>query len=1078
MVKSQQDVQTDFYEDINKKLNLATPNASSFEEYTFNKLNHYSGSTGNSIPIYEINSGRIKYPINLNYFLGGIKVNTSSSDVGLGWSLSGAYITRTINDILDTDESIYERDTQQYINFDYQNGPVGMWFTPLLNSQDKPGYIGYQTRKLYNKKQSQYYKVDKFPDMFNVSLPDDKLNFYFPDNFSNAVKLTNNNSKITPYVGYKPLVYSMYQGLNVGRGVKEFLKFDITDNKGIIYTFEKVDYSQNIAFQYNASSDNPNCSQNSTPTNYADIVKTEADSWNHPKAVVWYITKIKDPSSNEEINFEYETYTTESSHNTSFTTLLNNNRPYYRSESRIYKSSYSQNDLSCKLPKNGYCQRSPVVRTYVRLIEGNRLKKITFRSGSVSFEYNHNRQDFTNGKAITAIKVKNTFDKVTKQFNFNYSYFNSLPYRNEFSKRLKLVSVEEVGKPLYTFEYFENNNLPQIGSFNQDVFGYSNTSEDIDHPEVSNPNRAKYYFYPNQKEYSLLPYNITGLQKFDLGGVIDKQPNEYAKTWSLKKINYPTGGYKSYELETNTFQLFGQTLNGSGIRVKSQTIFDPLNSNAPMRTINYNYNNDNGQSSGLLHNVPFVGYPLKKFYESSYGGVNGDDESIIVSDASVFSGLTNLHTYFFLDTNPNINSGLIETNSIGYSKVDEIEGTHKTQYQFINEESKNELKRRYKRPAGVSPYTDYFTGYGMSTSCMSMWLHINSGLGSIEGTLNKDFARGVPKEINYFNANTLLKKEKFEYINYFNKDTAPSQISGQHFYYNKIDDADFTSTQNTTYDNVEVMYFDKIFLTQNNYLKKHEVIDYAANGQTGSVEKYNYLNNATGKNPNLTEVITEYSSGDAVNNTYEYASDQMSNLINANMLGIPLKSIRSKNSVTERSKVTTYENLLPKNIIEYNILDSSVIEGVYYDLYDDKGNLLQYHTKAGVPTTLIYGYNQSYPIAKIEGISYTDLASILGFSNTNNGYTSLQIVSASNADSNDNYETQTLIPLMDTFRNNPLLKDRLITMYTFDPLVGMTNVIPPSGIKEKYMYDSSNRLEKIIDANGNILKEYKYNYKQ
>ncbi|MDO5614813.1 MAG: hypothetical protein Q4G16_01390 [Cruoricaptor ignavus] len=33
-------------------------------------------------------------------------------------------------------------------------------------------------------------------------------------------------------------------------------------------------------------------------------------------------------------------------------------------------------------------------------------------------------------------------------------------------------------------------------------------------------------------------------------------------------------------------------------------------------------------------------------------------------------------------------------------------------------------------------------------------------------------------------------------------------------------------------------------------------------------------------------------------------------------------------------------------------------------------------------------------------------------------------------------------------------------------------------ITEFYKYDSANRLERIVDINGNILKEYKYHYRQ
>jgi hypothetical protein len=40
---------------------------------------------------------------------------------------------------------------------------------------------------------------------------------------------------------------------------------------------------------------------------------------------------------------------------------------------------------------------------------------------------------------------------------------------------------------------------------------------------------------------------------------------------------------------------------------------------------------------------------------------------------------------------------------------------------------------------------------------------------------------------------------------------------------------------------------------------------------------------------------------------------------------------------------------------------------IKYDQYDAKGNLLQYTTKDGIPVSIIWGYNQTLPIAKVEG---------------------------------------------------------------------------------------------------------------
>ncbi|WP_407500184.1 RHS repeat domain-containing protein, partial [Elizabethkingia meningoseptica] len=72
---------------------------------------------------------------------------------------------------------------------------------------------------------------------------------------------------------------------------------------------------------------------------------------------------------------------------------------------------------------------------------------------------------------------------------------------------------------------------------------------------------------------------------------------------------------------------------------------------------------------------------------------------------------------------------------------------------------------------------------------------------------------------------------------------------------------------------------------------------------------------------------------------------------------------------------------------------------------------------------------------------------------------------------------QALISALDIFRNNPALSGYQISTYTYNPLIGVTSITPPSGIREIYKYDAANRLESVKDVNGNILKEYQYRYK-
>jgi YD repeat-containing protein len=58
------------------------------------------------------------------------------------------------------------------------------------------------------------------------------------------------------------------------------------------------------------------------------------------------------------------------------------------------------------------------------------------------------------------------------------------------------------------------------------------------------------------------------------------------------------------------------------------------------------------------------------------------------------------------------------------------------------------------------------------------------------------------------------------------------------------------------------------------------------------------------------------------------------------------------------------------------------------------------------------------------------------------------------------------------------LPDAQITTYTYKPLVGMTSMTDPRGVKIFYEYDDFNRLKCIKDNNGNIIQKFDYHYKE
>ncbi|MDX8571946.1 hypothetical protein OZ666_09655 [Elizabethkingia sp. HX QKY] len=223
---------------------------------------------------------------------------------------------------------------------------------------------------------------------------------------------------------------------------------------------------------------------------------------------------------------------------------------------------------------------------------------------------------------------------------------------------------------------------------------------------------------------------------------------------------------------------------------------------------------------------------------------------------------------------------------------------------------------------------------------------------------------------------------------------------------------------------------------------------------------------------------------------YQYAHEKGNQyLIDKNMIGIPLQtSVTQKQNDNDPGKTISKSEILyptsqadanaktaglalPVSVLGFDLQnpeDSAKAQTeITYDLYDNKGNILQYSVK-GRPVTVIWGYNQTQPIAKIEGATYNQVSAYLS-----------AIIAASDADNTQGTDQseQALIGALDILRNNTALSTYQITTYTYNPLIGVTSITPPSGIREIYKYDSANRLESVKDVNGNLLKEYQYQYK-
>lgn len=142
-----------------------------------------------------------------------------------------------------------------------------------------------------------------------------------------------------------------------------------------------------------------------------------------------------------------------------------------------------------------------------------------------------------------------------------------------------------------------------------------------------------------------------------------------------------------------------------------------------------------------------------------------------------------------------------------------------------------------------------------------------------------------------------------------------------------------------------------------------------------------------------------------------------------------------------------------------------------YNNYDLTGNVMSVSKQDDINVIYIWGYNNQYPVVKGENVDYSVLKAAL---ESAAGTTNLETFWSSI--SNLTYTNTAFKNFNITLRKNSSLQGALVTIYTYDPLIGMTSQTDPNGITTYYEYDDFGRLKYIKDIDGNILKKYEYHY--
>lgn len=160
------------------------------------------------------------------------------------------------------------------------------------------------------------------------------------------------------------------------------------------------------------------------------------------------------------------------------------------------------------------------------------------------------------------------------------------------------------------------------------------------------------------------------------------------------------------------------------------------------------------------------------------------------------------------------------------------------------------------------------------------------------------------------------------------------------------------------------------------------------------------------------------------------------------------------------------QNFLLPELVKFGKGNNNLEKKITFNSYDIKGNITQYTQENGVPVSILWGYNKTQPVAKLENIAYNSIPAALT--------TAIQTVT----DSATSTEAE-VIAALNVLRSSTdaNMVKAMITTYTYIPLVGVSTITDPKGDTQTFTYDSFGRLQNVKDRNGNILSENEYHYR-
>lgn len=938
------------------------------------------------------------------------------------------------------------------------------------------------------------------------------------DDYYQAIPLDDIGVKIKVHHGDFPYTFSAGMTENRDINASGIFKFEITDKKGIVYIFDKMEFS-----------DYENLNEFPNHFGFYDITDKRIMNWKTYATNIyqWKLSQIILPNS-DTISFKYR----------------KNEYKYLREVPRQHDGEYLGNLYNLSPQDTSYGI------DYLDFhFEGFSIEEIKYNNQKVKFSYEEEREDhLSGGLNLTKIELMDNNNKLIKKFDLEKEFYAyDLDSHQDYRMFLTKIEDSEL-KNSYIFEYNRPEVLPSRNELRyQDIFGYY-----LGRVNNSYPSFPKLYITRNNSLGNSISYEEPNGDDFFIIEGTDRIPKlEYPKFGTINRIEFPTGGSLEIDYENNTYydeRLKSKASLGPGVRVSKLRYLNEDDTSQLIKRYEYQLFNDNTYSSGKLLYKPSFAYISNWSFDNSFDRSIWDNEQAKVFqfpvEKTAFHYRKDFANFYSKEMweSSNLDSDSILKKMVRFSNYpmgykSDIFG-REIVYTNVLEKIENSsphannngyTKYYYKysdnRPTvySVTGMTDEPSEFTLGTPDLEyqdvwpfrqfddgVFLKKKSGFIEKKGKeiypfpkrnfydslKNASFGKLEKIEI-YDSSENILHSEEYEY-DFIKKQSINSNFLNNietgylklHQY--RSDDLEqnlfaFYELQQRTYFRANLMNINGLYFFSNNRIRFNSKVvtksvkkkDYTLIGDF--VEKkfsYNYDLDSG----NVSEIITSTSKEQKKKVAFEYPYYEggywLTDLYEKNMISEPNLTRTFLDNVLLESMEKIYleenENGVPllseiRSSKSSNTSASPDDIRVKIEKYNNKDLPVQISKGSGMKTVYIYGYSDSSIVAKIENAEYDSISQTL-------------IEQIKNKSDLDNDRTigyngkegelrESLSMLRETLPNS------LITTYTHDPLIGITSVTDINGNTVYYSYDEKNHLKDIKDTDGNLIKSFEYNYK-